>query len=164
MQILYTIVPIFTIIGLGWVVRKKGFIEPAFVGPANKLVYYLAIPAMIFQSIAGTPLKTQFDGLVLGITLCSVFMVFIFAWCLGIWAKIDRKWRGSFIQSSFHGNLGYIGLAVAFYYLGSDGLARASIIAGFIMILQNFLAVVALQFYSQTHRSKGSGRIRFSRF
>jgi len=44
-----------------------------------------------------------------------------------------------------HGNLGYIGLAVAFYYLGSNGLTRASIIAGFVMILQNLLAVTALQ-------------------
>jgi len=37
---------------------------------------------------------------------------------------------------------------VAYYSLGNDGFVRASIIAGFIMILQNFLAVVALQFKS----------------
>ena len=56
------------------------------------------------------------------------------------------------MQSAFHANLGYVGLAVAYYYLGQEGLARASIIAGFIMILQNILAVVALQTYGEQAR------------
>jgi predicted permease len=51
------------------------------------------------------------------------------------------------MQSTFHGNLGYVALAVAYYHLGQEGLIRASIFAGFIMILQNILAVVALQAY-----------------
>lgn len=55
---------------------------------------------------------------------------------------------GSFIHSTFHGNLGYIGLAVSYYALGNQGLIRASIIAGFMMIMQNLLGVIALQFYS----------------
>jgi hypothetical protein len=57
--------------------------------------------------------------------------------------------RGTFIQCAFHGNLGYIGLAVAFYYLGNKGLVKAAIIAGFVMILQNVIAVFVLQFHSE---------------
>jgi predicted permease len=64
---------------------------------------------------------------------------------VGVFWRIKRKEMGTFIQASFHGNLGYIGLAVAYYSLGNDGFVRASIIAGFVMILQNFLAVIALQ-------------------
>ena len=56
---------------------------------------------------------------------------------------------GSFLQCSFHGNLGYIGLAVAFYFLGDQGFTRASILAGFVMLLQNFLAVVALSRFNK---------------
>jgi predicted permease len=56
---------------------------------------------------------------------------------------------GSFLQCSFHGNLGYIGLAVAFYFLGNQGFTRASILAGFVMLLQNFLAVVALSRFNK---------------
>jgi predicted permease len=52
-------------------------------------------------------------------------------------------------------NLGYIGLAVAFYYLGSQGLARASILDAFIMILQNFLAASVLQSHRKTGFSHG---------
>lgn len=148
MNIINTIIPIFSIITLGWFVRFKGFIQPEFLGPANRLVYYIAIPAMIFHAIAKASLKANFDVTVLLITLLSVLIVFAVAWCVGLFWGIRQGVLGTFIQASFHGNLGYIGLAVAFYSLGNDGFVRASIIAGFTMILQNFLAVVALQWNS----------------
>ena len=148
MNIATTIIPIFAVITLGWFVRIKGFIQPEFLDPANRLVYYLAIPAMIFHEISKASLRTQFDVTVILITLLSVLAVFAVAWCVGFFWRIRSGELGTFIQASFHGNLGYIGLAVAYYSLGNDGFVRASIIAGFIMILQNLLAVIALQFNS----------------
>lgn len=156
MNIATTIIPIFAVITLGWVARLKGFIQPEFLGPANRLVYYMAIPAMIFHAISKASLKTQFDIAVLFITLFSVLAVFAVSWCVGVLWRIERRELGTFIQTSFHGNLGYIGLAVAYYSLGDDGFVRASIIAGFIMILQNFLAVVALQLNSENISPTGN--------
>ncbi|GBC62056.1 transporter [Desulfonema ishimotonii] len=148
MEIIITIIPVFAVIGLGWLVQRKGFIPPEFLGPANRLVYYLAIPAMIFRSISKGSLKTDFNPSVLGLTLLPILLLFLVAWGVGKAGHIRREQFGTFMQSSFHGNLGYIGLAVAFYFLGEKGLASASILAGFIMILQNFLAVVALQLHN----------------
>lgn len=158
MNIATTIIPIFAVIALGWFVRVKGFIQPEFLGPANRLVYYLAIPAMIFHAISKGSLDTQFDVAVLLVTLCSVLAVFAAAWCSGLIMRIRKSELGTFIQASVHGNLGYIGLAVAYYSLGHDGFVRASIIAGFIMILQNFLAVVALQLNSDDSSSSKNKR------
>ncbi|MGD8449794.1 MAG: AEC family transporter [Desulfobacterales bacterium] len=148
MNIVTTIIPIFAIIILGWFARRKGFIPFEFLDPANRLVYYLAIPAMIFHAISKASLKARFDIKVLLITLLSVLVVFAVAWGVGLVSRIRPRGLGTFIQSSFHGNLGYIGLAVAYYSLGNEGFVRAGIIAGFIMILQNFLAVVVLQLNS----------------
>lgn len=149
MNIITTIVPIFTIIALGWFARKKGFMPPEFLAPANRLVYYLAIPAMIFRSISKSSLTaSQLNFTVIGIALASVAGIFAGAWAAACIARIGRRQIATFVQSSFHGNLGYIGLAVSYYYLGNEGLVRAGIIGGFIMILQNFLAVMVLQTYS----------------
>ncbi len=147
MNIATTIIPIFAVIVLGWFASYRGFIQSAFLGPANRLVYHLAIPAMIFRSISRSSFKTQFDVQVLVITLLSVLAVFSVAWCAGHIGRIKKELLGTFMQCSFHGNLGYIGLAVSYYFLGDNGFAMASIIAGFIMILQNLLAVVSLQLY-----------------
>ncbi len=148
MDILTTIIPIFTVIILGWFASVRGFIPPEFLGPANRLVYYIAIPAMIFRSISRSSFTSQFELKVLVITLLSILVIFGFAWCAGLITRIRQEQMSAFVQDSFHGNLGYIGLAVAYYFLGTEGLTRASIIAGFMMILQNLLAVIVLAMYS----------------
>lgn len=154
MEIMVTIIPIFTIIALGWIARAKGFLPDAFMGPANRLVYYWAIPAMIFRSIYQGSFRMHFNPRVLMVSAGCIVAVFFVALVSGIMARIDKKLMGSFIQSSFHGNLGYIGLAVSYYHLGKEGFVKAGILAGFIMILQNFLAVVILRLYSDDTVSK----------
>ena len=79
MNIATTIIPIFAIIILGCFARWKGFIPFEYLGPANRLVYYLAIPAMIFHAISKASLKARFDIKVLFITLLSVLAVFVVA-------------------------------------------------------------------------------------
>ncbi len=148
MTIISTIIPIFIIIFLGLFARQKGFITPEFLNPANRLVYYIAIPAMIFSAISKAALRTQMNLGVILVTLGSLLVITILAWGASVFLRAPRPSKGSFIQCSFHGNLGYIGLAVAFYYLGDSGFVKAAIIAGFVMILQNILAVIVLQFHS----------------
>jgi len=144
MDIFTTIVPVFSIILLGWISRKKGFIHADFIGPANSLVFYIAIPAMIFSAISKATLTTHFNFGILVITLTTALVVCILVWIFGHTCRLRKGQLGSYVQISFHGNLGYIGLAVAFYYLGEDGFVKASILTGFLMILQNLLSVLSL--------------------
>lgn len=149
MHIVSTIIPIFSIVILGWLIRLKGFIPAEFLGPANRLVFYIAIPAMIFRAVSKASFKAQFNLTVLLITLFSVLAVFLISWIAGRAAKIERSNLGTFMQASVHGNLGYIGFAVAYYHMGPEGFVKAGIIGGFVMILQNFLAVTALVLYNR---------------
>jgi len=142
-----TIIPIFAVIFLGWCVKKRGYLPSEFLTPANGLVYHLAIPAMIFQAVSKSSLKSDLHLDVLFIALISVVAACFVALSACLVFRVERGRRGTFTQGAFHGNLGYIGLAVAFYALGDDGLVQAGILAGFIMIVHNFLAVMVLQIY-----------------
>lgn len=158
-----TIIPIFLVIALGALARKRGFIPPAFLEAANRLVYYLAIPAMIFRAISRSSIGTEFNLMVITATLICVAATFGVA-LLTAYALVNRRGSGgTFTQCSFHGNLGYIGLAVIFYFLGDAGLVKGSIIAGLIMILQNFLAVLALQLFAPKGPSIGGMKQFISR-
>lgn len=147
MEVIITITPIFFIIFLGWVVRKKGFITPEFLEPANRLVYYISIPALIFNSIAKASFQEQFDSNVLFLTLLAAIILYAIADLAARLLKMTPARAGAFVQSSGHGNVGYIGLPIALYYLGDDGLAKAGIICGFLMILQNLMSVIVLQLH-----------------
>lgn len=157
MEVIITIIPIFAIILLGWAARKKGFITPEFLEPANRLVYYLSIPAMVFIAIARSSFHDQFDGKVLSLTLLAATVIYTAAFIFTRIVKMDPARAGSFIQSSGHGNVGYIGLPIAFYYLGDTGLAKAAIISGFMMLLHNLLSVAVLQL----HDTSGRGLLGF---
>ena len=148
-EILKTILPIFVIILLGWSLRRLDFMKEGFVKPANRLVYYVAIPAMIFREIAEAELVQHFSLVLVAMTLLPLILVALAGLILARGIRLPRYRVGSFLQCSFHGNLGYIGLAVAFYFLGDQGFTRASILAGFVMLLQNFLAVVALSRFNK---------------
>ncbi len=156
MNILSTIIPIFIIIFLGLFAKQKGFITPDFLHQGNRLVYYIAIPAMIFSSISKATLKTQMNFAVIAITLASLVVITAVAMGTARFLKMTSPSKGSFIQCSFHGNLGYIGLAVAFYYLGDSGFVKTAILAGFVMILQNIMAVIVLQYYSSENKDRSN--------
>ena len=158
MDIFTTIVPVFSIILLGWISRKKGFIHADFIGPANSLVFYIAIPAMIFSAISKATLTAHFNFGILVITLTTALVVCILVWIFGHTCRLKKGQLGSYVQISFHGNLGYIGLSVAFYFLGEDGFVKASILTGFLMILQNLLSVLALTVNSHQLDSARYGR------
>jgi len=159
MQIITTIVPIFIIISIGWGARKKGFIPAEFLAPANRLTYYLAIPAMIFRAISKGSIIGRLNGTGLSITLGSAAAAYAIAWAISRNRRMPGPRAASFIQSAGHGNQAYIGLAVAYYFLGEAGLIQASILAGFLMILQNALSV----FFLQTQAVKGDFADRFQK-
>ena len=156
MQIASTIIPIFLVVMLGWAIHRRGFLPGEYLGPANRLVFYVAIPAMIFQSIAGSTFSDWLNPAVIAVTLLAAAAVYFGAWTFCRLTHVRASQAGTFVQSAGHGNLGYIGLAVAFYFLGDKGLISASVVAGFLMIVQNMLSVLALQAFAETGRSSGS--------
>ena len=154
LHVVDTIIPIFVIILLGFVLRTVGLLSSNITGPLNRLVYYIAIPALIFDAVAGAPFHANFNSLLLTGTLAPIVMVFLIAMGIAYLFSIPRYHMGTFLQAAFHGNLGYIGFAVCYYFLGNEGLTRASILAAFVMILQNFLGVFGLQVFSEGNKER----------
>jgi predicted permease len=154
MEILKTIIPIFIIIFLGSAAKKKGWITDGFIGPANRLAFNLAVPALIFKAIAGTDFTRQFNAKLLAGTLLPVVIVYLAAWMICGFFNIDRKYKGTLIESTMHGNVGYAGLAIVFYYLDQESFAVAAVLTGFLAIAHNFLAVIVLQANAPDQHSK----------
>ncbi len=148
-QIANTVLALFLVIFLGWTVRRLGLLPDSATASLNKLVFYIAIPVLIFQKISQATFALYFDSaLLIGVVVAAMAVTFL-ALFTGRILGIQGKELGTFIQSSIHGNLGYMGLAVAFYFLGEKGFTRASILASFMILLQNLISIVALQLCSK---------------
>ncbi|MCK5915902.1 MAG: AEC family transporter [Deltaproteobacteria bacterium] len=158
-KVITTIIPIFMLIMLGAGVRHLGFMKDDFTAAANRLVFYLAIPALVFRALTKASLRDEFDpGAVIMMIVAVLFVVGLTLFFNYRRQSRDRTLSGTFSQATIHGNLGYIGLAVAFYYLDETGFARVSMLVGFLMILQNLLGVILLQYYGG--RNQTASRVR----
>ena len=140
-----TILSLFAVIFIGVWARRKGLIPPNLFTPINRLVYYVGIPSLLFREISKAPFHQYFEPRVLVGLLIPPVVVFLVCLGLGKAMRMEGRRLGTFVQASMHGNLGYMGLAVAFYALGPDGFRKAGLLASFLILVQNFLAILALQ-------------------
>lgn len=142
-----TIVPVFSIILLGYLFKHRGFIHPMYSRTANQLVFYVAIPAMLFNALAKAPFHEYFHA---GAGLCLLYTLLIMATLALITAvlsKVARSSKGTFLQVSFHGNVGYMAYAIAFYALGASEFPRTAILSSFLIIGQNVLGTLCLMIF-----------------
>lgn len=61
MMLVQTLLPIFAVIGIGWLAVRSGYLDRGAVAPAAQVVMRVALPAMIFLALAGTPSGQAFD-------------------------------------------------------------------------------------------------------
>jgi predicted permease len=153
-QTLLTVIPIFVMIFLGAVAARIGLLPEEARGPLNRLVFYYAIPAFLFQAIAGFPMDQGVNVAVILTTLSAPFIFYLIGWgLLKLGTKLPQK-ASVLAIAGCHGNLAYIGIPVAFYFFGEKELAQAGIVAGFLVILQNIMSVTILQSFSPTPGKK----------
>lgn len=55
-------VPIFLVMILGWVIKQLGIIDDNFASKANKYVFKVALPVLLFRDLSATDFKSQFDA------------------------------------------------------------------------------------------------------
>lgn len=142
LDILESISPVFVVIGLGFMSRKLGFLPDSFIQSANRLVYFVAIPILIFSSISGGSFARSFDPAQIVGTCLAASVVIALALVLSLALGTSPAGTATFVQTSFHGNLGYVGLAVVFYALGPEGRGAASVLAGFLILYQNAASIL----------------------
>ncbi|WP_428243383.1 AEC family transporter [Gynuella sp.] len=135
--------PILLILALGIWFKHANFINDQFVIVANRLVFNISLPSLLFISIAN---KSLADSLNLKLVMFGAIMTLIIVAALWLIAPIitDKDKRGVFAQCAFRGNMGIIGLALCINAYGDAGLVSASVYISFMVILYNILSVVLL--------------------
>lgn len=156
MEILQAVLPVFLVIAIGATARRFRFIGEPFIDTANRLVYYLLLPALLFYKIGTSNFREAFNApLVIGGYAATV-ATFLAAVLLSRKIAITPGERGSFVQGAVRANLAYVGLPVVFSAVGDIGLTKAGIFLGFMVPLINSLAIIALV----TPHGDGKGRGR----
>ena len=150
--------PVFAVILLGFVFKRRRLIADAFWQPAERATFYIFFPSLLVISIARAELGEANVAPMLAATLLAILIVV--AGCFGLRRvlALDGPAFTSLIQSSVRPNV-YVALAAAAALYGSSGVAMMSLCIAVIVPTVNLVSVVALVRYA----SAGAGPVQWRR-
>ena len=122
--------------------RRIGWIDGAFVGQANRLVFNVALPATLYFAIAARPLGESFDATLTGAGLAGTLLLIGILLVVGRLLPADQ--RGVFVQGSYRGNLAILGIALAVATYGESVLPLVAVYIAVITSVYNVVAVWVL--------------------
>ena len=145
-SILASLLPVFLIIICGYGLKKSNFPGDQFWPGAERIVYYILFPALLFSSSAGASWEFYSVAAMVRAILATMFVMSGLLLLLRPWLT---KKEASF-TSIFQGSIrftSYIGLAAAFSLFGDEGLYLAAILITVLIPLVNILSVMVLVRY-----------------
>ena len=147
MIVLHTLAPLVLIVALGLVLRRGGFMPAEFYRGMNRLVYWVGLPALLFDKTSHARGVGDQAMHVFLIMLAATLTCVALALVVGRLLRVRRRSLGAFVQGSYRGNLAYVGLAVVLFAFG-DGDSPWNAVAALGMApmvpIYNLIAVVAL--------------------
>lgn len=143
-------IPIFLVILLGYILKKINFITEEFVRVANKYVFIVALPVMLFQDIKNTNVSGQMNVKFFFFCLVTTIIMFFFVWGIARLFVRDKSMVGAFAQASARGSAAVLGVAFVENICGNIGMTPLMIVAA--VPFFNILSVVILVFNSNEER------------
>lgn len=143
------VMPILLLALVGYILRITGFADDVFFKKANKMVFRVFLPVLLFVNIYEIE---SISAINVGAIAFCVLAVLIICFIGYITAKLATKKRnciGVITQCSFRSNYAIIGLPLAEALGGSEAVAFASVLSAVTIPLFNVLAVVILSHYSE---------------
>jgi len=122
-------IPIFLIILLGYILRRVDFFTDEFVKVANKYVFNVALPVMLFVDIAASDIKEKMN--VKFFLFCFLVTVAMFAltWIIAVLYLKDKTMVGAFAQASARGSAAILGIAFVQNICGEIGMTPLMVVA-----------------------------------
>ena len=134
--------PIFLLIILGKVLKTTKIINDEFTKTADRYVFRIALPALLFSDLTENNVGSAFDGKY--VLFCFSVTIFSIAVLWGLTEKFmkNEEQKGAFIQGSCRSSAAILGLAFINNMYDSVGMAPLMIIG--CVPLYNIFAVIIL--------------------
>lgn len=154
-------VPVFAVMIAGYIFHKIGLLNEAFVSVANKFVFKVCLPCMVFLDLWNTDIRKNFDGKYIGFCAAVTLISILVIWGMAKWLLKDKTEVGAFVQVAYRSSAAILGIAFIQNIYGNSGMGPLMIIGA--VPLYNIFAVTILTFESNDERTKqDKGRIKLA--
>ena len=118
------IAPVLAFVGIGVALRRFGVLRREDAKPLTGVIVYVALPALIFTSVARAAFSLEFlkaAGVAWAVSLAALSV----AWEVAHALNLPRRTAGAFVLVAALGNTGYLGYPVVRALLGEGALPAA---------------------------------------
>ncbi|MFV7791317.1 AEC family transporter [Aliarcobacter lanthieri] len=149
-HIFSSLIPIFSLIVIGYLFKRISFPSHEFWPMADKLTYYILMPALLIFTLS----KAKIDSNSITFILVSILAIFITMLILMVFNKISTTTNSSFtsiVQGGIRFNT-YVFLALSGSIFGSNGLILSAIIITFAIPILNVFCITIFALYSNNSK------------
>lgn len=123
-----TLAPIGLLMLCGLLLRRFAFAPPVFFRGINRLVYWVALPALLLDKTS-RPMESGAEAIrIFGLLATVTFACVLLGYLATRLFRVPARAVGAFVQGAFRGNLAYIGIPVVLFSLDSAPVETAQIV------------------------------------
>ena len=145
------LLPIIIEIAIGFMLKTIKIIDPHTAKGANKIVFKLFLPAMLFNNLYTAEISNAFNPRLIIFALIAVCItVALLCLVIPVFEK-DKTKRGAMIQGMFRSNFAIFGVPLSISIAGEAIRPSVSVVVAFVVISYNILAVIVLEAYNHNN-------------
>ena len=140
-----SVLPIFILMAFGYLLRLFKVAEKSHFDAANKLVFRIFLPVMLFYNIYKTESLKIFDLKLISFTIIGILSIYILGYFVVLGVTRDNSKRGVMLQGFFRSNYAILGIPLVNYICGENTIGLASLMVAIVVPTFNVLAVICLE-------------------
>ena len=153
-DVLNLTIPMFSLIGIGYLLRRIQFMSEQDGTVLSKFAFYILLPPLMFTSIlSGDASKSLNINFIFSYEIITI-TIFVLTYLLGVLIKLKTMEKAIFGLNAAYPNYGYIGVPLCILAFG----AEAAIPLALILLADTFVLLTTLIFYKLTETRKTSLR------
>ena len=156
------VMPIFVVSLIGYILRQKNFLNDEFVKVADRLVFRVMLPCLLFTKVAYiniTDMSKQDFGVIVFCVVAAILLTMLLCFVVPIFIK-DKAKVGAFIQGVFRSNVAFLGVPFAINLFGDEGGVLASMVLAAVVPVYNVLAVSVLCIFNPVKDGEKTGVLK----
>ncbi len=162
LEVISITAPIFIVIAVGFLIKKKNIISEEGVSLLNKLAYNIGLPSLIFLSITNYSLSDIFNVQIVKVIYLTYALLILLTILINFAVKRSGKTKGAIIVASFRCNMAFVGFPIVLTAYGDLALAKASLIVALLVPINIIVTIIIFKFYNRREESTGAGRLLLS--
>lgn len=142
---LLIVLPVFSLVLAGWVVRRIGVLGPHATSELNRFVVYLALPALLFQITSHAHLRDLWQPGFIAVFGIATMLIFV------VTVAVRMRAPGNLADAAIdglnagYGNTSYMGFPITLAVLGHQALGLTTLASIITVCIVFALAIVLIE-------------------